>query len=148
MKKSSQLYLLIIAVWIGLASVSFVPLLQAIQGTQKVGTVAAVLVTTSTLFIVYFWLNGVKDVVYTLFFYAKRKKFTVPPKGEWRFKNGNAANKKMLPFTAPTMTLTVRAWRRVSTKTTQTSPLSSWTILLKKRSWTRWMSLPRHTALR
>jgi cellulose synthase/poly-beta-1,6-N-acetylglucosamine synthase-like glycosyltransferase len=96
MKKTSQLYRLIIAAWAGLIVLAVVPLVDVIKNSENYGTLVVCLVTISTLFIMYFWLNGVKDVVYTFYFYIHRKKFNLPPLGEWRKRNGNIASKKIV----------------------------------------------------
>src|SRR5579884_2596622 len=81
--KSAFLYLLILLCWYILAVVSipslFVPVIDAFNRGIKVGFLTLI----STLFLLYFWLNGVKDVVYTLFYhgYLKRHKTLIPPSG-------------------------------------------------------------------
>ena len=55
-----------------------------------------ILMGLSTIFIMYFWLNGVKDLVYTLFYFIQRKKFQLPALGLWRQKHGNNADKKVV----------------------------------------------------
>ena len=96
MKKSSQLYLFMLAAWGGLIAVASWPLLYVIQRSEQFGWFVITLVTMSTLFILYFWLNGIKDVVYTLSFYARRRRFTLPAEGLWRARHGNMANKKIV----------------------------------------------------
>lgn len=96
MKKSSQLYLFILAAWCGLIVLASWPLLYVIQRSEQFGAFVICLVTMSTLFILYFWLNGIKDVIYTLYYYAKRHKFILPADGLWREKHGNAADKKIV----------------------------------------------------
>lgn len=96
MKKSSQLYLFILAAWCALIVLASWPLWYVIQRSEQYGTFVICLVAMSTLFILYFWLNGIKDVIYTLYFYAKRKKFTLPADGLWRSKHGNNADKKIV----------------------------------------------------
>jgi cellulose synthase/poly-beta-1,6-N-acetylglucosamine synthase-like glycosyltransferase len=43
----------------------------------------------------YFWLNGIKDLVYTIFYFTQRKKFKLPADGLWRTKFGTMADKKV-----------------------------------------------------
>ncbi len=74
MKKSVLLYVIAFIVWAGLIASTLAPLLTAIQKSEEHGIVTAVLVTVSTLFIGYFWLNGVKDLVYTLYYYIRKRK--------------------------------------------------------------------------
>ena len=96
MKKSSQLYISIIAAWCGLIAAAAWPLYYVIHGSEKYGGYATALVIMSTLFILYFWLNGTKDIVYTLYYYVKRRTFKRPPDGLWRHKNGSTADKTIV----------------------------------------------------
>ena len=69
MIKSSRVYLVILGVW----SVLFAVLLETSFGQIAAATSAGwpivALVVASTAFIAYFWLNGTKDVVYTLYYH-------------------------------------------------------------------------------
>jgi cellulose synthase/poly-beta-1,6-N-acetylglucosamine synthase-like glycosyltransferase len=96
MKKSASLYVIIIACWLGLIAVAFKPFIEAVQNSENHGTVTMTLVIMSTLFIAYFWLNGTKDLIYTFYYFLKRKKFALPPDGEWRNKHGTTADKKVV----------------------------------------------------
>ncbi|HEY8992576.1 MAG TPA: glycosyltransferase family 2 protein [Candidatus Microsaccharimonas sp.] len=96
MKKTPTLYIIIIVSWLALIGLSTGPFLQAVRSSENHGTLVMVLVSLSTLFIVYFWLNGTKDVIYTAYYHLNRKKFPIPPPGEWRKKNGNVASKKIV----------------------------------------------------
>ncbi|HEY5695559.1 MAG TPA: hypothetical protein VIQ80_01880, partial [Candidatus Saccharimonadales bacterium] len=96
MKKSPRLYLIIIAAWLALTVVAAVPLLNVITGAHKDGWLVTALVGISTAFIIYFWLNGIKDIIYTLYYYLGRSTFTLPPDGEWRHKYGNAPDKRVV----------------------------------------------------
>lgn len=96
MKKSPLLYYFALAVWAGLLVGTLTPLLVAIQQSESHGLLTMSLVVTSTLFIAYFWLNGVKDLVYTLYYYLFRNKLTqTPPEGLWRKTHGMQASKKV-----------------------------------------------------
>lgn len=81
--KSAFLYLLILLCWtmlvVGSIPSLFVPVIDAFNRGIKVG----LLTLTSTLFLLYFWLNGVKDIVYTLFYhgYLKRHQTLIPRSG-------------------------------------------------------------------
>lgn len=97
MKKSPLLYILTIAVWLSLLAATFTPLLVAVARSEAHGWLVAALVTVSTLFIAYFWLNGIKDVVYTLYYYARRRRISdLPPEGNWRQKFGSKAAAKVV----------------------------------------------------
>ncbi len=80
MSKSPRVYLVILAVW----AVLFAFLLptsygQAVRASQA-GWPVVVLAVTSAVFIAYFWLNGTKDIVYTLYYHlvAARRPSPVP----------------------------------------------------------------------
>jgi len=90
MRKSSRLYLLILGIWVALIAVTSLPLLVEIQRSNDYGWGVFSLVLVSTLFICYFWLNGTKDVVYTLYYYLfKKSLIKLPPKGYYKSVHGN-----------------------------------------------------------
>ena len=70
--------------------------MRAVQKSESHGALVLALVCLSTAFVIYFWLNGTKDLVYTLYYYVMRKHFKLPAKGEWRQKNGLSADKKIV----------------------------------------------------
>jgi cellulose synthase/poly-beta-1,6-N-acetylglucosamine synthase-like glycosyltransferase len=75
--KSPRVYLIILGVWTALA----VPLAAtAAAQVRTAGPTLAVLAVTSAVFIAYFWLNGTKDIVYTLYYHlvASRRPAEVP----------------------------------------------------------------------
>lgn len=83
--KSSQLYRLIVAAWVilfGGALYSSLPLMRtAFDKSPAVG----IMVTASMGFIGYFWLNGTKDVFYTLFYHLHLKdRVTLPMHHAWQ----------------------------------------------------------------
>jgi cellulose synthase/poly-beta-1,6-N-acetylglucosamine synthase-like glycosyltransferase len=96
MKKSSQLYLFIIAAWVGLIVLALQPLVHVVRNAENYGGLVVTLVALSTAFIMYFWLNGIKDVIYTMYFYVKRRRFKLPSEGEWRRQNGSVADQKVV----------------------------------------------------
>jgi len=96
MKKSASLYLIIIACWLALIAVTFIPFTDVIRNSEGRGGLIATLVVFSTLFIIYFWLNGIKDLIYTFYYFLKRKSFKLPPDAAWRTKHGNTAMKKVV----------------------------------------------------
>lgn len=96
MKKSSLLYILILLAWFTLAASTFMPLIHAITRSESRGWIVTTLVIMSTLFIIYFWLNGIKDLIYTFYYYLRRKRFHLPRDGEWRLKHGSIADKKVV----------------------------------------------------
>jgi cellulose synthase/poly-beta-1,6-N-acetylglucosamine synthase-like glycosyltransferase len=96
MKKTSTLYLLIILCWLALITATTVPFLQAVLTSETHGPLIITLVVMSTIFILYFWLNGMKDLVYTIFYYIMRDRFKMPPQGYWRNKHGNLPDKSIV----------------------------------------------------
>lgn len=81
MKKSALLYVCIIVCWLALAAFAVDPMMRAISQAENHGGLVFVLVALSTAFIVYFWLNGVKDLVYTAYYFVLKHKFTLPEEG-------------------------------------------------------------------
>lgn len=96
MKKSVSLYVIIILCWLGLTALTLMPFLDAIRSSESRGVLVMALVGLSTGFIIYFWLNGMKDLVYTAYYFIRRKNFDLPADGEWREKYGNTADKKVV----------------------------------------------------
>lgn len=96
MKKSALLYCIIIVSWLGLIALAIPALLHAVEQSGRHGWLVYTLVTVSTLFIAYFWLNGIKDVVYTIFYYLTKRFHKLPADGEWRQVNGAYATKKVV----------------------------------------------------
>jgi cellulose synthase/poly-beta-1,6-N-acetylglucosamine synthase-like glycosyltransferase len=97
MKKSPLLYFLVIFLWIGLIAATLTPLLTEIKNSEQHGWLVASLVTASTLFIGYFWLNGTKDLAYTVYYYLRRRKLhTIPAQHLWQQKYGRVARAKVL----------------------------------------------------
>lgn len=96
MKKSPLLYVLIIICWLGLISASGIPFWNAVHDSETHGPLVITLVGLSTAFVLYFWLNGMKDVVYTTYYFFRGKNFEIPPIGEWRTQHGRSADKKIV----------------------------------------------------
>lgn len=96
MKKSASLYLIIIASWLGLIAVTLIPFILAVRSSESRGPLVVSLVVVSTVFIMYFWLNGMKDLVYTFHYFIRRKRFSLPQEGLWRQQHGNSPDKKVV----------------------------------------------------
>ncbi|HWZ65852.1 MAG TPA: glycosyltransferase family 2 protein [Patescibacteria group bacterium] len=89
MKKSSLLYVVIICMWLLLLGIAIWPLVGEVQRATTAGWRVSAMVILSTVFIAYFWLNGVKDLVYTAYYYLRRKQLLVlPPAQYWRQTKG------------------------------------------------------------
>jgi cellulose synthase/poly-beta-1,6-N-acetylglucosamine synthase-like glycosyltransferase len=96
MKKSARLYTIIFVSWLALIALAVPALLHAVDRSESHGWFIYALVVMSTLFIAYFWLNGVKDVVYTVYYYLTKQYHQVPVNAEWRINNGSYATKKIV----------------------------------------------------
>jgi len=89
MKKTPLLSHVIILLWIVLVSVAVLPLWTAVKNAESHGWLVTALVIMSTFFIGYFWLNGTKDLVYTFYYYLRRKQIgKLPPHNHWPHTNG------------------------------------------------------------
>src|SRR2546425_753954 len=75
MKKRPTLYLLIVFLWIAL-TILFLP--QLLTPVKKTSGTLHVFTIISTLFILYFWLNGIKDVAYTFYFHLRKPQLPKP----------------------------------------------------------------------
>ncbi len=83
MKKSPALYITMLLVWTALTvllwvnflpKIVAVPLLAGRQAGLAMGISARVLLVFNGIFISYFWLNGVKDFLYVVWYYLFRRK--------------------------------------------------------------------------
>ncbi len=84
-KKSPKLYITLLVAWIILIiffwwtmSKSFgnVPFYQNTKITTFVNVLANILLIFNAIFISYFWLNGVKDLIYVVWYFINRKRLT------------------------------------------------------------------------
>lgn len=75
MKKRPTLYLLIICSWLAIVLLFLPDFLAPIKTTTGL---LHVFVIISTAFILYFWLNGLKDVVYTFYFHLRKPQLPKP----------------------------------------------------------------------
>ena len=97
MKKLPGLYVCIIAAWLCLLSTAVVPLLGAAHRAEQHNLLIGLLVIASTLFIAYFWLNGTKDIIYTLYYHLFRSKLTqLPAKAAWPRRYGVQARPEVV----------------------------------------------------
>lgn len=96
MRKSALLYIIIFAFWLVLVAAATTPLIEAVRSSGHHGTLVYALVIMSTLFITYFWLNGVKDLVYTAYYYLVGKRQKLPEEGAWRLQHGAVADQKIV----------------------------------------------------
>lgn len=69
MTKSPRLYLIILGIWSVLLAALLETSFDQIDAATRAGWPIVTLVVASTAFIAYFWLNGTKDVVYTLYYH-------------------------------------------------------------------------------
>jgi len=82
-RKTPTLYILILIAWFILLLIATPALFEGILVANITSWPAGILVTLSTLFIAYFWLNGTKDVVYTMVYHLKKKRLVLPSKYLW-----------------------------------------------------------------
>ncbi|MEU8230930.1 glycosyltransferase family 2 protein [Actinoplanes sp. NPDC048967] len=80
MTKSPRLYLIILGGWSVLLAALLETSLDQLDAAGRAGWPIVTLVVASTVFIAYFWLNGTKDVVYTLYYHlvSARRSRPVP----------------------------------------------------------------------
>lgn len=85
-RKTPQLYLIILGAWAALLAVTMPALIASILSGNHAGALIATLVIINSVFVAYFWLNGMKDIVYTLYYHFTKKHFENPMLGLWRAK--------------------------------------------------------------
>ena len=82
-QKSPALYVSMVILWLALAVflwLQFVPMIINVpfvktDVSNTVRVLASVLLAFNAVFISYFWLNGVKDFIYVIWYYVFKKKF-------------------------------------------------------------------------
>jgi cellulose synthase/poly-beta-1,6-N-acetylglucosamine synthase-like glycosyltransferase len=77
--KTNRIYIIIILAWIALIAVFYDDLVQPVYAAFKDNPQTFFTVLLATLFVAYFWLNGLKDVVYTIFFHTAYQPPILPP---------------------------------------------------------------------
>jgi cellulose synthase/poly-beta-1,6-N-acetylglucosamine synthase-like glycosyltransferase len=73
-RRSSELYVIVLLVWITLVVAAWTTFWQDIDRAWAINWYAGVGVVASVIFMIYFWLNGTKTLAYTLFYYARLKR--------------------------------------------------------------------------
>lgn len=74
-KKRSSMYWLILFLWGILTILGTKPLIELIRGHfQDKLIMIGIILTVNLVFIVYFWLNGTKDILYVLYYVLTKKK--------------------------------------------------------------------------
>ena len=83
LKKSPALYIVMIVVWILLSAWLWYelipglispPIVQGAQPSGAVSVIATILLVLNGIFITYFWLNGVKDFIYVIWYRIGKRK--------------------------------------------------------------------------
>ena len=83
MKKSPWLYIIMLVTWLILAiflwisfmpSIKSVPFMEGKEISRFVEVASRIVLILNALFISYFWLNGVKDFIYVIWYYCFRKR--------------------------------------------------------------------------
>lgn len=78
MQKSPTVYRIILAAWAVLTAVSVYPLSKAVWRETQVNALAGAMAAICTVFVLWFWLNGIKDLVYTTFFHLRKQELLRP----------------------------------------------------------------------
>ncbi|MEV6347498.1 glycosyltransferase family 2 protein [Actinoplanes sp. NPDC051851] len=73
MAKSPRVYLLILACWLAILVPAVPAMAHVVSAAAGAAWYLGALTTASALFITYFWLNGTKDIVYTLYFHLVQR---------------------------------------------------------------------------
>lgn len=82
--KSPDLYWVIVVVWVALFGGALYSTMPLMHDALRRGTVIGALVITTMCFIGYFWLNGLKDVFYTLLYhFVLKSRVALPPVSTW-----------------------------------------------------------------
>ena len=85
--KKPTLYWWILAAWVVLFGGALYSTLPLMQDALRTSALVGAMVITTMAFIGYFWLNGMKDVFYTLLYHCwLKKRVTLPEVGLWRSK--------------------------------------------------------------
>jgi len=71
--KSPRVYLLILSIWLATLIPAVPAMVYVVSTAARAHWYLGALTTASALFITYFWLNGTKDIVYTLYFHLVRR---------------------------------------------------------------------------
>jgi hypothetical protein len=71
--KSGKVYWVILCCWTALLGLAAPALTAEVHRASDSGAVTLALVVACTVFIAWFWLNGMKDLVYTGFFHTRRQ---------------------------------------------------------------------------
>ena len=74
MRRSSELYIIVLLVWAVLVAAALTTFRQDISKAWAINWYAGIGVVASVVFMIYFWLNGTKTLAYTLFYYARLKR--------------------------------------------------------------------------
>lgn len=75
MKKKNTVYIFILFVWGILSFFGIYSFIKNIEDTNALqNKLVFVVLVINIVFIIYFWLNGTKDIVYTVFYYVSKNK--------------------------------------------------------------------------
>lgn len=77
-RKSPALYRWLLSLWVLLLAAAAPSVLQTLLRAWTEGPAVAVLAGVSTLFVAWFWLNGLKDLVYTGYYHFRRDRLFTP----------------------------------------------------------------------
>src|SRR5690242_20401293 len=71
--KSPRVYLLILSLWIAVLIPALPAMAHVVSAAIRTHWYLGALTIASALFVTYFWLNGTKDIVYTLYFHLVQR---------------------------------------------------------------------------
>jgi cellulose synthase/poly-beta-1,6-N-acetylglucosamine synthase-like glycosyltransferase len=73
LQKSPTVYVLILASWAAVLGLAAPAMIEAAAFAARAGLLIGILAVASSVFIAYFWLNGMKDLVYTGYYHLRMK---------------------------------------------------------------------------
>ena len=79
LKTSAKLYVYMIFAWLVLLALSFKDFYYSFRGVSN-NYVLFILLVMNTLFICYFWLNGMKEIFYVFFYWKNKNKIIKIPR--------------------------------------------------------------------
>jgi cellulose synthase/poly-beta-1,6-N-acetylglucosamine synthase-like glycosyltransferase len=71
--KSPRVYLIILSIWLATLIPAVPAMVHVVSAASRTHWYLGALTIASALFITYFWLNGTKDIVYTLYFHLVQR---------------------------------------------------------------------------
>lgn len=73
MAKSPRVYLIILSIWLAILIPAVPAMAHVVSAAARAHWYLGALTVASALFVTYFWLNGTKDIVYTLYYHLVQR---------------------------------------------------------------------------